>query len=142
MGWLLTYNDVQRRTMTYKDVRQKIIVIFKFRALPMFDMSILLVDMYVDNISHFGLPVWFWQTKRIVVLRKALRFFTIRKTDQGNCIKFCVKMKLKNANTLEMLTVGLGDSSMSRTQVQLWYNRFKECREDVYDYARRGRPIT
>ena len=29
-----------------------------------------------------------------------------------------------------MLTVAFGKSSMSRTQVQLWYNRFKEGRED------------
>ena len=29
-----------------------------------------------------------------------------------------------------------------RTQVQLWYNRFKEGREDVNDDARPGRPST
>ena len=29
---------------------------------------------------------------------------------------------------------------MSRTQVQLWYNRFKEGREDINDDARTGRP--
>ena len=31
---------------------------------------------------------------------------------------------------------------MSRTQDQLWYNRFKEGREDVNDNARPGRPST
>ena len=31
---------------------------------------------------------------------------------------------------------------MSRTQVQLWYNRFKEGRKDVNDNARPGRPNT
>ena len=31
---------------------------------------------------------------------------------------------------------------MSRTQVQLWYNRFKEGREQVSDVARPGRPST
>ena len=30
---------------------------------------------------------------------------------------------------------------MSRTQVQLWYNRFKGDRDDVYDDARPGRPL-
>ena len=30
----------------------------------------------------------------------------------------------------------------SRTQVQLWYNRFKEGREDVNDDARPSRPST
>ena len=31
---------------------------------------------------------------------------------------------------------------MNRTQVQLWYNRFKGDREDVNDDARSGRPST
>ena len=35
-----------------------------------------------------------------------------------------------------MLTVAFGESTMSRTQVQLWYNRFKEGREDAGDDAR------
>ena len=34
-----------------------------------------------------------------------------------------------------------GESTMSRTQVpQVWYNRFKEGKEDVNDDARPGRP--
>ena len=41
-----------------------------------------------------------------------------------------------------MLTVAFGESTMSRTQVQLWYNRFKEGREDVNDDACPGRPST
>ena len=41
-----------------------------------------------------------------------------------------------------MLTVEFGESTISRTQVQLWYNRFKEGREDVNDDARPGRPST
>ena len=32
-----------------------------------------------------------------------------------------------------MLTVVFGESTVSRTQVQLWYNRFKEGQEDVMD---------
>ena len=42
----------------------------------------------------------------------------------------------------EMLTVAFGESTMSRTKVQLWYNRFKESREDVNNDARPGRPRT
>ena len=30
-----------------------------------------------------------------------------------------------------MLTVAFGESAVSRTHVQLWYNWFKEGREDV-----------
>ena len=36
--------------------------------------------------------------------------------------------------------MAFGESTMSRTQVQLWYNRFKKGREDVNDNARPGRP--
>ena len=32
-----------------------------------------------------------------------------------------------------MLTVVFGESTMSRTQAQLWHNRFKEGRADVND---------
>ena len=41
-----------------------------------------------------------------------------------------------------MLTVAFGESTMSRTQVQLWYNRFTEDREDVNNVARLGCPST
>ena len=38
--------------------------------------------------------------------------------------------------------VAFGKPTMSRTHVQLWYNRFKEGREDVNDDAGSGRPST
>ena len=37
-----------------------------------------------------------------------------------------------------MLIVAFDESTMSRTQVQLWYKQFKEGREDVNDNARPG----
>ena len=39
-----------------------------------------------------------------------------------------------------MLTVGLGESTISR--IQLWVNRFKKGLEDVNDDARPGCPST
>ena len=39
-----------------------------------------------------------------------------------------------------MLTVAFGEFIISRKQVQLWYNQFKEGREDVNGDAHRGRP--
>ena len=56
--------------------------------------------------------------------------------DQRNGIKFCVKNKIKCARTCEMLTVACEESTMSRTHVRLWYNRFKEGREDARDAKR------
>ena len=41
-----------------------------------------------------------------------------------------------------MLTVEFGESTMSRRQVQLWYNRFKESRQDVSEDDRPDRPST
>ena len=41
-----------------------------------------------------------------------------------------------------MFTVAFGVSIMSRTQIQLWYNGFREGREDVYDNARTSRLST
>ena len=35
-----------------------------------------------------------------------------------------------------------GESTMSRTQIQLWYNQFKEGRKDVNEGTRPGRPST
>ena len=46
-------------------------------------------------------------------------------------IKFCVHNKSKCLRTFEMLTMAFFESTMSKTQVQLWYNRFKEGREGV-----------
>ena len=41
-----------------------------------------------------------------------------------------------------MLSAAFGESTMSKTQVQLWYNRFKEGREDVNNQARPDIPST
>ena len=41
-----------------------------------------------------------------------------------------------------MLTVAFGESTTSRTQVQLWYNRYKKDREYVNDDAHPSCPST
>ena len=41
-----------------------------------------------------------------------------------------------------MFTVAFGESTISKTQVQLWYNQFKEGREDVNDDACPDHPST
>ena len=38
--------------------------------------------------------------------------------------------------------LAFGESTMSRTQIQLWYQRFKEGRGDANGNARSGRPST
>ena len=55
--------------------------------------------------------------------------------NQRNCIKCCVKSEIECAATLVMLSMAFKKSTMSRTQVQLWYYRFKKFLEDVNDDA-------
>ena len=58
-----------------------------------------------------------------------LRLFTSRKNESKKLYKV-------------LCNVDCGESTMSRTQVQLRYNRLKEGRENVNDNARPGRPST
>ena len=44
-------------------------------------------------------------------------------------------MKLNVKKAFEVLNVAFGESTMSRTQVQLWYKRFKKGREDLNNDA-------
>ena len=44
--------------------------------------------------------------------------------------------------TFKMLIVAFDESAMSKTQGHLWYNQFKEGREDVNEDTRPGRPST
>ena len=60
-------------------------------------------------------------------------FLLFEKMDQRTCIKFCIKNEIKCSKTIQMLSVAFGESTMTRTQVQLWYNRFKDDREEVND---------
>ena len=80
--------------------------------------------------------------KMLIVFWCGLRFILFEKMDQRNCNKFCVKNEIKCAGTYEMLTMVFGESTKSRTQVQMWYNRFQEDREEVNDDACPGRPST
>ena len=114
-----------------------------FRELRMFGFrilfSVILVHMSVIHIKY--------QPFQIVSLfltgKKIGRVFIVRKNgSKKNYIKFCVKNEIKCAWTFEVLTVAFGESTMGRTQVHLWYNRFNEGREDVNDAARPGRPST
>ena len=45
--------------------------------------------------------------------------------DQRICIKVCEKNAIKCERIFEMLTMAFSESTISRTQVQLWYNRMK-----------------
>lgn len=61
---------------------------------------------------------------------------------QRECIKFCVKNNLKCSDVVTMLSKAYGDECMSKTQIYLWYQRFKDGREEVSDDQRPGRPVS
>ena len=104
---------------TYTSCDQKTTVIFKFHESSMLYFRIMLVHM---SATYFGLSKHnHKKVSRIFVCCQI--FYYLEKMDQRNCIKFCVKMKL---NVTRHLKCQLGHlATISRTQVQLWYNRFK-----------------
>ena len=54
-------------------------------------------------------------------------FLLLEKMDHRSCAeKLIIRLR-----KFEIIVVTLGKSTMNRTQVQLWYNPLKECREDV-----------
>ena len=67
-------------------------------------------------------------------------FLLFDRMDRRYCIKFCVKNEIKFSGIFKMLTVAFGEYTISRTQVQLWYHRINQCREDVNDDYCSGRP--
>ena len=85
-------------------------------------------DIYVDNISHFGLAVYFDMLCDLSLFDKI---------HQRNCIKFCIKNLIKFPRYLKC-SLAFGATIVNRTQV----NRFKVGREDVNDDAHPGRPST
>ena len=89
--------------------------------------------LYISTISAIlDCQFFFWQIKRLGrVLVFCSIFYYSEKMDQRNCIKICVKKEIKCARTFEILTVVFGESTISRTQVQLWCNQFKEGQQDV-----------
>ena len=103
-------------------------------------MLVYISVLYVDNVSHFELSVCFWKLKNLVLFWWAVLFFLLfDKMDRRNeeNTKFCVKNEITCARRFKMLTVAFDESTMSRTQVQLWYMRFKEDRDSNHN-ARPG----
>ena len=94
---------------------------------------------YFKYISHFGLSVLFLADEKVTRFWCALRFFNIRKN--GSMIEKMDQTKF-NLRISEKLTVAFGESTVSRTQIPLSYNRFKEGRADVNDYSCPVRPST
>ena len=53
-----------------------------------------------------------------------------------------VKNKIKCADAYRLLTVAYGEATLDRSKVYRWYKIFSECREDMNDEERSGRPNT
>jgi hypothetical protein len=66
---------------------------------------------------------------------------TVR-VDQRIFIKFCFKFGHSSAETIPLIKKVIGNDSMSKAQIKLWYSRFKVGRESVESDRRSGRPST
>lgn len=64
------------------------------------------------------------------------------KSEQRACVKFCFKTGKTASETYELLKTAFGDKCLSRSNVFIWFNRFKNGRESVEDEPRSGRPST
>ena len=62
--------------------------------------------------------------------------------EQRANIKFCFKLGKTFTETLELMRQVYGDDCLSRTQVFMWYGRFKDGRENINDDPKSGRPKT
>ena len=90
--------------------------------------------------THVCYICWRYQPLLIVSL-----FLTDKKINRV-LVSFSIFLlfeKMHQKNWLfQMLAVAFGESTVSRTQVQLWYNRLKEGREDVKTMHVLARPST
>jgi hypothetical protein len=60
--------------------------------------------------------------------------------EQRLAIKFCFKARKSGTKTLQMVNAAYGDQALSRSNVFLWYGRFRDGREDSEDDPRSDRP--
>jgi hypothetical protein len=62
----------------------------------------------------------------------------VGKIEQCVSIKFCVKLRKSDTETLAMLREAFGEHSLSRTAVFEWHSLFKANRVSVEDDKRQG----
>jgi len=65
-----------------------------------------------------------------------------QRKEQRVCIKFCANLGKSATETLKMIQQGLGNQSLSRTQVLQWHARFKTGRTLVDGDEHTGRPTS
>jgi transposase len=62
--------------------------------------------------------------------------------EQQYCIKFCHKLGDSQVETIQKIHTVFGDDAMGITQINEWYNRFKDGRTSVESEPRSGWPST
>lgn len=62
--------------------------------------------------------------------------------EQRYAIKFCFKSGKTATETYQMMQNAYGDDCLSRSNVFLWFGKFRDGREDTKDDERTGRPRT
>ena len=62
-------------------------------------------------------------------------------SEQRACVKFCFKTAKTASETYELLKTAFGDKCLSRSNVFVWFNRFKNDRKSVDDPGPVGIPL-
>ena len=68
-------------------------------------------------------------------------FTMCESTEQRICIKFCFKIGKTATETYQLLQQAYGEDAMGRTDVFVWFRRFKEGRTSAESDPRPGRPF-
>ena len=55
----------------------------------------------------------------------AIAFKMTEQVEQQICIKFCVKLELSFAKTIQMIQEAFRDEAMSEAQIKVWHKCFK-----------------
>ena len=62
--------------------------------------------------------------------------------EQRACIKLCFKLGKIATERYEWLKTAFGEQAMGRSQIFLWFSRFKAGRTSTDDDERSGRPVS
>ena len=93
----------------------------------------------LSSIALLGTSGRIFKYGRVLILGRKM---SDCKNEQGDNIKFLVKLKKSAKETFQLLTEAYGEDCMSSARVFEWHKLFSESKESLKDDDRPGRPRT